>query len=260
MSGPFLISGMSDTGLVRSNNQDCIHVDTERGLFVLADGVGGGPSGQLASQTVVDSVCRSLHEELDNPWYRFWGRGDVDRLAVMERAVQRAHDDVVNKVAEQAELKGMASTLLIGVLGVGRCLCVSVGDSRLYHLSTKGMRQVSRDQTLAEQLCEQGFLTSDDERYQRYSHVLIHAIGGEKPPEVQKHRVEMQVEDRVLACSDGLSGMLNDGQIASVADSGQTLHEQAEGLVEAANQAGGRDNVSVIVAQAGMRGILPLCG
>jgi len=252
--------GITDPGMVRSSNQDCIHVDAQHGLFVLADGVGGGPSGELASRIAVQTVRDALREELESRWYRFWGRADSARLAVMEQAVMAAHEAVRQQIEEDPDLKGMASTLLVGVLEPGRCLCVAVGDSRLYHLNADRLRQITHDQTLANKLCDDGFITPDDAQYARYTHILVHAVGGEELPVVQRHVLEMNTGDRVLACSDGLSGMLPDAAINDLLMQAQRLDEAGNSLVAAANEAGGKDNVSVVVATVGARGLLPLCG
>jgi len=247
-------------GRVRQNNQDSILVDPELGLFVLADGVGGGPGGELASKIAVQTVRELMRRELDNRWFRLWGRADQARLAVMEAAVLSAHLAVCERIEQEPELRGMASTVVVGVLGIGRCLCVAVGDSRLYHLSKDGVRQVTEDQTLANRLVAEGFLEPGDPRYERYTHVLTHAVGSEEALEVQKWVVEMREGDVVLACSDGLNDMVTDQDIASLAMQGDSLEQSASLLVDAANEAGGKDNVSVIVATTSERALLPLCG
>lgn len=254
------IVGRSDTGRVRQNNQDCVHVDSDRGLFVLADGVGGGPAGEFASRLAVDTVLGLLEAEIDHRWYRVWGRADQARLRVMKRAVLAAHQALVRKIHEQPELQGMGCTLLAGVLGTGKCLCVSVGDSRVYRSSGEGLHQVTRDQTLANQLIDQGFLGADDPKLEQYNHVLTDAIGGTQEPEVQGHVIALAEHDRLLACSDGLSGMLDDAQIDSILEQPAGLGELVDELVDGANHAGGRDNISVVLAVTRGRGLLPLCG
>lgn len=254
------IVGRSDTGRVRQENQDCVHVDPGRGLFILADGVGGGPAGELASRLAVDTVAALLEPELDHRWYRVWGRADQARLRVMKHAVLAAHQALLQKTLEQPQLKGMGCTLLAGVMGSGKCLCVAVGDSRVYRSGVDGLHQVTRDQTLANQLIEQGFLNRDDPRLEQYSHVLTDAIGGAQEPQVQGHVITLAEQDRLLACSDGLSGMLDDSQIDDILDRPVALDELLEALVDGANLAGGRDNISVVLAVTRGRGLLPLCG
>jgi len=258
--GHFDIAGHSDVGRVRQNNQDSILVDARLGLFVLADGVGGGPGGELASQITVQTVYEVMRQELDNRWYRFWGRADQARLGVMESAVLSAHLAVSEFIEQNPELRGMASTVVVGVLGVGRCLCVAVGDSRLYHLGDDGLIQVTEDQTLANKLVADGYIPPDDPRVDQYSHVLTHAVGSEEALEVQKWVVPMRAGDMVLACSDGLNDMVADAEIANLAVQGDSLERSVGLLVDAANGAGGRDNVSVIVATTSERALLPLCG
>ena len=256
----FEIAARTDVGRVRSNNQDCVHIDAARGLFVLADGVGGGPGGEVASCLAVATVTRLLESELDRPWYRVWGRADQARLRVLQRVVMAAHRAVRRRIGREPELAGMACTLLIGVLGVGRCLCAAVGDSRIYRSTPSGLQQITRDQTLAEKMLADGFVEADDPRLRRYQHVLTQAVGGARDPEVQSCVVPLDESDRLLACSDGLNGMLDDARIKQIIGQPLTLEGAVDALVEQANRAGGQDNISVVVATTRGRGLLPLTG
>jgi protein phosphatase len=161
--------------------------------------------------------------------------------------VHAAHRALRDRARVHPELKGMGCTVVAGCLLEEQCLCVAVGDSRLYHLRDGRLEQITQDQTLAARLLAEGFLEPGDRRLAEYEHVLTTVLGGEALPEVQQYRVALQEGDLLLACSDGLSDMLSAQQIAALIGAARNLDEAAGRLVGEARHAGGRDNVSVIV-------------
>lgn len=245
----YLIEGSSDTGLVRSENQDRIHIDPQQRFFALADGVGGARGGAVASELAVNSVREHLENLLQSARHRWWGCSDNQVLKHLERAFDEANARVIEESRKQEKLQGMACTLVSGVLHKDHCLCACVGDSRIYLLSNGRIDQISEDQTLASQLVEDGLIEQGDARWQRFSHVLTQAIGGnnEEPPQIQLYQVKLHPGDRLLACSDGLSNMLKDQEINDLVDVERPLAEVIETLVYSANLAGGDDNISAIL-------------
>ncbi len=242
------MSALSDRGQVRTQNQDRVFSDPESGLFVLADGVGGRAGGEIAAQLAVDTISRFLaHVPL---WRRLWPRGaERPTLARLGEAVLAAHRAIQEQAAREPRLSRMSSTVVAGLVGQDQCLCACVGDSRLYRLRDGELLQLSRDQTVARRLVSEGYMPPGDARLRRYEHILTSVLGQGDVPEMQLFRVQLEPGDQLLACSDGLSGMLDDQDIRAILMRGQPLGERARALIEAANQAGGRDNVSLILIQ-----------
>lgn len=243
---------LSDRGRVRAENQDSVFVDASSGLFVLADGVGGGPGGGTASRLVVDTMAASLRA--DDPHGSRTGEGSppqtetriAERLSTAARLANRT-------VLDQAEvtpgLAGMASTLVAGVITADRCISVSAGDSRIYRFRDAQLEQISEDHNLARQLVADGFISEEESGIDKYKNVLTRAIGIQETLEVATYVFPLQRQDVVLACTDGLTNMISDRQIIAVLRSGRGLRDKTKELVRLANEAGGRDNISLILAR-----------
>ena len=242
------MSAMTDPGRVRQQNQDCVHADPEQRLFVLADGVGGRAGGHVASRLAVDTIAGRLQRHRGGRWPGRWrNRPDID-LSLLNRAVFDAHQALLERARDEPELSGMGCTVVAGFLDHDHCLCVAVGDSRLYRIRDGRLEQITRDQTLANRLLEEGFLQPGDEGLEQYRHVLTTSVGCDhQPPEIQEYRIPVAEGDLLLACSDGLSGMLTSEQIAAAIRESGTLEESTRRLIELANRAGGTDNISVIL-------------
>lgn len=237
----------TDPGRVRSQNQDTVHTNPRQQLFVLADGVGGRAGGAVASRLAVDTIRRRMRRA--RGWRRLiFGRArTASTLDTMAEAVEIAHQALHARVVSRPDLQGMSCTVVAGSLENDHCTCVAVGDSRLYHYHEGQLQQITRDQTLAAQLLEEGFLEPGDQRLEQYQHMLTAVVGGDTTPPVQRYRIPFGKDDLLLACSDGLSGMLSNEQITHLIAQPGTLDELADRLVAEANQAGGRDNISVIL-------------
>lgn len=242
------IAGRSDTGRARTSNQDVIHIDPDYRYLILADGVGGHKGGDVAAQMAVNYVSEQLQKHLNGFWRQLGISGDGAFQDVLQNAVLDANDLVRQHADEAPELNGMACTLIVCVFSGGQVYCASVGDSRVYQRKTGELLQISKDQTLAEQLLDEGFVKRGDPRLAQYGHVLTHAVGGQQTPEVQFYQLVMEDDDMLLVCSDGLNGMLSDYEINVVLDPAADLTPMVDQLIEKANEAGGKDNISVILA------------
>jgi PPM family protein phosphatase len=243
----FAMATRTDPGRVRPHNQDCVHTNPQQHLFVLADGVGGHAGGEVASRLAVDTIDRELLRSTRRKRSWPYRTAAVPNLRSLTEAVLAAHRALLDRARVHPELKGMGCTVVAGCLLEDQCLCVAVGDSRLYRLREGRLEQITEDQTLARRLLSEGFLEPGDQRLARYEHVLTAVLGGEARPEVQQYRIPLQGDDLLLACSDGLSDMLSTQQIAAIIGDTPNPDDAAGRLVEEAKLAGGRDNISVIV-------------
>lgn len=244
------ICSLSDKGQVRRENQDNTLVDPANALFILADGAGGGLGGGTASRLTVDTMGGRVQSLLrGSRRYRIWDRQPrASRLTeILSTAAQAANSVVVSAASASSELTGMASTVVAGVIDAQRCIAVTAGDSRIYHFRGGRLAQVSEDHSLARQLIERGFISEDDNKASKYRNVLTRAVGMQENIELSTHDIALENGDIVLACSDGLTNMLSDAAIAAVLSKAIPLEEQASELIQSANEAGGLDNISVIL-------------
>ena len=231
---------LSDQGCVRANNEDYCLIKPELGLYVLADGMGGARAGERASQLAVDTVAEVV-------------LGDHRRDSqVLLNAVEEANRRVLEAAQRDPSLEGMGTTLVVA-LETEEGLCIaSVGDSRAYVLDDKGFRAITDDQTWVNEVGRPLGLNEESLRNHPMRHVLTMAIGASAPLSVNCYCVPLKAGALVLISSDGLHGVLDADQIEGIlrgGPDGWTLEETCRRLIEAAKEAGGPDNITVILAR-----------
>lgn len=236
-----------DTGRARSNNEDAVRIDERLALAVLADGMGGYNAGEVASAMTVDSVCEDIAQWLAQD------RGPRDeeeiRQAMMASA-QRANRAVFEASQSRAEYAGMGTTLVAALFNNDRVWVGHVGDSRAYRLRAGHLEQLSRDHSLLQEQIDAGLLTPEEAVYSMNRNLVTRAVGVEPDVELEVVGHDLRPGDIVLLCSDGLSDMLPDTAIAQVMRASDSLEMTAHALIAAANAAGGRDNISVVLVRA----------
>jgi protein phosphatase len=230
---------MTDKGCVRSNNEDYCLIEPERGLYVLADGMGGAKAGERASRLAVDTVAEIVHSapRLDSQ--------------VLLTAVEEANRRVLSAAHDDPGLEGMGTTLVAALdLSEGFSIA-SVGDSRAYVLDDGGFRVITDDQTWVNEVGRPLGLDEESLRNHPMRHVLTMAIGASAPLTVNYYSVPLQKGALVLLCSDGLHGVLEPPQLENILRRGRggMLEESCEELIAAAKEAGGPDNVTVILVR-----------
>ena len=231
-------SGATDVGRARAENQDAaLPVGDGEGsvaLVAVADGLGGHPGGDIASRCVIEALV-DADQDL--------GAGELVRIA-HEAIFQR----IVTEMGTQRELIQMATTLTLAVLGDEIAEIGHVGDSRAYHHDGRSLNQVTEDHTHGMDRVAAGELTLEEAKSNPDWHVLSNFLGFESF-RVATHRVPMRAGHRLLLCTDGLSNMLSDAEIAELLTAGSPSYVSAA-LITAANGAGGLDNISLVVAEA----------
>lgn len=234
----------TDVGRIRGHNEDAIRVRADLGMALLADGLGGYNAGEVASHRVVDFVEATMTPfVVDPPDYATLGELLVEAISVANRNIFRESE-------ANPELRGMATTVVASLFQGQRVLLAYVGDSRFYRLRNEHLVQLSRDHTVYQTMLEQGLITPDNIDSLSNSGVLTRAIGVEATVEVSYLEFEMEPGDCYLLCSDGLTDMLADREITTaLVTSGEDLDSAARTLIELANEWGGRDNVSVVLAR-----------
>ncbi|MFC4253609.1 Stp1/IreP family PP2C-type Ser/Thr phosphatase [Sinimarinibacterium flocculans] len=242
----------TDTGRVRSNNEDAVGEDPDIGLLVLADGMGGYNAGEIASgisvTTVLDLMRRQWpelrHGEIDAD-----SGHSVETLALRE-AVEQAHRTIHSVAQSQPQCAGMGTTIVACLLHDDRLSIAYVGDSRLYRFRNGRLEQITRDHSLVEELIARGHYSREDASRLVRKNIVTRALGVESDVGVDLIEETAEIGDVILLCSDGLTDMVDDNQIGLTLDRhAATLDHAALELVTLANAAGGKDNVSVVLAR-----------
>ena len=238
-------AGRSDVGKVRPGNEDAFFADNERGVFIVADGMGGHVAGEVASQIVTETVgpgvCHAIGEGLS--------AADLeDRVLEL---IEEANQAILQRAESEPEKRGMGTTLtLLALVPGSEYLIEQVGDSRGYLLRDGLLNQITRDHTVVQQQVDRGALTPEQARDHPLSHILTRALGTEANVEADTFADTTQAGDIFLLCSDGLSGMLSDEVIEAILSTPtDDLQDVADALVDAANAAGGLDNVTAVVVK-----------
>lgn len=234
--------GLSDPGCVRSNNEDYFISDSEAGIFILADGMGGANAGEYASRLSAET----LYEYLLNPANR-------DAPEALEQGFLQVNSAVRQAAGGNPELEGMGTTLLVARLtrniSEGHLHISSVGDSRAYLCSNGTLSLLTQDQTWVAEVGARLGLSDEALKKHPMRHVLTMAVGSTDELRVFSRSMEMKPSDQILLCSDGLHGVLNEKTLGETLHSEKTLPEKCHYLVEAAKSAGGPDNVTVVLIQ-----------
>jgi len=237
----------TDPGLARENNEDSVTVDEPTRLAILADGMGGYNAGEIASGMATTFIKSELGRWLAQAG-RHANAKEVRRA--MEICVDNANRSIFNAANSNPQYSGMGTTLVVGVFQDGRLLLGHIGDSRCYRLRGTELAQITKDHSLLQEQMDAGLITPEQAAVSTNKNLVTRALGVEDAVllDVNEHRVEPG--DIYLMCSDGLSDMVDDPGIARILAGDVALEEKAVQLVDAANANGGRDNISVMLAQA----------
>ncbi|MBD3670766.1 MAG: Stp1/IreP family PP2C-type Ser/Thr phosphatase [Gammaproteobacteria bacterium] len=245
-ASPLRIHGITDVGVVRDNNEDAIAYDEPRGFAILADGMGGHNAGEVASQLTVKTVEAMLNDAMRG------GESPDDVPDLINTAVQQANMAVYERSKLIADCKGMGTTVVVACVEDETLHIANVGDSRLYLYRENTLHQVTRDHSLVADMVEKGFLSPEEAQNSNQKNIITRAIGLQAEIEVDLYQQPMNQGDMFLLCSDGLSDVVNDAQIQASLEAEELddLEALSQQLVKQALQAGGPDNISVILMQA----------
>jgi protein phosphatase len=243
-------------GLVRPLNEDAIGADPSCGLFVLADGLGGYNAGEVASVMAISAVLDRLSSALEAS--RAGDAAFAPDEAIYD-TVGEINATIYNAALNSAAFEGMATTLVIAWFLGHRLWIAHAGDSRLYRYRGGRLEQLTRDHSFSQELLDAGMVTEEEARLLPAKNLVTRALGASADIEPEIQDVEVQSDDLLLLCSDGLTEMVGAYEIAGLLSIGEDdTHETARRLVDLANESGGRDNVSVIlihVAAASPEGV-----
>ncbi|HJO12647.1 MAG: Stp1/IreP family PP2C-type Ser/Thr phosphatase [Gammaproteobacteria bacterium] len=242
------IAGFTDAGLSRSHNEDTIGFNQQLGIAVLADGMGGHKAGEVASKIAVDTVLERLKKLFSHN-----NSGSItgsQLLDFVSTTISSSNSKIYQASAANSARSGMGTTLVAAVVKGSHMYAGHVGDSRLYLFRKQKLTRITRDHSLVQDLIDKGFYTEKEARNAKLGHIVTRILGTEADVEVDTLQQDLESDDLLLMCSDGLSDMLSDAMIGDILSEGPAnLDDTARELVSKANQHGGKDNISVILVQ-----------
>ncbi|MBB5020252.1 protein phosphatase [Chitinivorax tropicus] len=240
----------TDPGLIRERNEDAVSIDPDCGFAILADGMGGYNAGDVASNMTVNLISQGLRQALIHyePHRNDPVNGRPNALSMLENQIQLANAAVFEAAQTQSQCAGMGTTLVAALFYDNRLMVGHIGDSRLYRLRAGLFEQLTRDHSLLQEQIDAGMISREEARFVEYKNLVTRALGIDAYVEPEFNEFYVEVDDVYLLCSDGLNDMLADHDIQHYLqdDPGQ-LQQLADHLIQAANEVGGRDNVSVIL-------------
>ncbi len=240
----------TDLGRVRKNNEDCYSIDSSLQLYVLSDGMGGEAHGEVASQLAVQTIlthCRQSENSRATPIFGESSPDVSERTNRLASAIHLANRKVFETATSNPEQRGMGATIVAAWIDGQRLSLAHVGDSRVYLLRGGTMDQLTADHSLVAEKVRVGILTPQEADASEMQSVLTRAVGTNSKVEIDTDEQVLLIGDFVLLCSDGLTRMVTDPEIASTLLTSASAQESADRLVDLANENGGADNVTVIV-------------
>ena len=245
-------SGATDVGMKRRLNEDVFVVDSEVGLYLVADGMGGHAAGEVASRVATDEILRAFKEgptDADETWPEHWNSDLSATANLIVDSIVAGHYRVTMAMSKDADLKGMGTTVVVAVNlpGDEKIVFCHVGDSRAYRYRKGLLSLLTNDHSWVHEQVEAGFLTEEAARTHPLKNVVTQALGGNSEPKVDVLEDVIENDDIYLLCSDGLNSMLTDAEIGAVLETGGSLEETCSRLITQANERGGNDNISVVL-------------
>jgi len=252
LRGKIQFSELTDTGMVRDHNEDAIGTNEDMGLMILADGMGGYNAGEVASgiavQTITDLAVEGAHREERNDTDP--NTGLMRQTIVLRDAVARANKIIYQTAQSQTHCEGMGTTLVAAMFYDDKISIAHVGDSRAYRLRNDKFEQLTMDHSLLQELVDRGFYSEEEAQRSTNRNYVTRALGVEPTVEVEVQEYEVLPEDIYLLCSDGLPDMVEDEDIhLTISTFNASLDVVGQQLVQVANDNGGRDNISVMLAE-----------
>ena len=230
-------AGLSDMGLQRSANQDSYYLSPAGKIFIVADGMGGHKGGQEASQLATEIIQGYLHKHWES---------DCASSDLLEGAILAANAAIVREQTEHVERADMGTTVVVLIRREEQFWCAHVGDSRLYILRESGFIQATQDHTWVSLAVARGDILPEQIQTHPLRHVLFKCVGRDDLTQVETQKLSLELGDRLLLCSDGLTDELSTDALIVHMQSAKTCEEAVSALIAAANAQGGKDNITAI--------------
>ena len=252
LKGKIRSVGVTDVGRVREHNEDTIGVDSDIGLFVLADGMGGYNAGEVASGIAVKTIMSLVKEAVEHQDMTSLDpeTGMARPSIILRDAIARANKIIYQTAKTQPQCEGMGTTIVACLFFDNKVAIAHVGDSRMYRQRTNRFEQMTMDHSLLQELVDRGFYSPAEAQRATNKNYVTRALGVEPTVEVEVHEQPVEKGDFYVLCSDGLSDMVEDDDIhLTISTFSANLETIAKQLIQLSNDNGGRDNVSIIIAQ-----------
>ena len=235
------VCSKTDVGRKRKINQDCVYscnvpIGSLPNLFIVADGMGGHKAGDYASAYAVNAIEREVDAD-----------EGTEPVKILGNAIECANAEIFEKAKEE-DFAGMGTTVVASTVIDGTLYVANVGDSRLY-LIDDGIKQITKDHSLVEEMVRAGEINRDDARFHPDKNIITRAVGADRSVMVDFFEVDLADGDVVLMCSDGLSNMVGDDEILSIIKKNKTVGDMADNLITVANHNGGKDNIGVVLVR-----------
>ncbi len=236
----------TDPGRARDNNEDALVFDDPTQLCVLADGMGGYNAGEIASGMATAFIKSEMAR-----WLSEAGRhAKIKEIRrALEICVDNANRSIFNASDSNPQYSGMGTTLVVGVFHGNTLLLGHIGDSRCYRLRNQEFLQITKDHSLLQEQIDAGLITQEQASSSSIKNLVTRALGVEDAVALEINEHEVEAGDCYLMCSDGLTDMVDDAEIASILGGADPMEQKADSLVAVANEHGGRDNISVLLVQ-----------
>jgi len=242
-----IAAGLTDPGKVRYHNEDAFSISEDLGLFIVSDGMGGHQAGEVASEIVVKSLPIQIATALS-----FTSNlNDNNLVAVLRQAIGELHSQIYKKAKEVIKIKDTGATIVACLIQGKVAAIAHLGDSRAYLMREGVLERLTDDHTIVGLLLQLGQITNKEAKTHPSRHILTRYVGMENYLEPDMQLLELNDGDRLLLCTDGLTNMVNENRIASILLRESDIKIVCENLVYAANEAGGKDNITVLVVQYG---------
>ena len=241
---------LTDVGLLRDHNEDAVASDLSIGLLVLADGMGGYRAGEVASEIAVLTLTAEITEAMrKHDAKNKLLVGYLPESQMLLDAVANANAAIYQISEEQPQCAGMGTTLVVAIFANNKLVVGHIGDSRMYRLRGETLTQITEDHSLLQEQLNSGLITPEQAKVSNNKNLVTRALGIDPEVELELQEFDVEVNDLYLMCSDGLSDLVEDDAILKILlDANGNIEFAASQLVQAANEQGGKDNISVVIA------------
>ena len=244
------VARLTDVGLQREHNEDAVASDLSIGLLVLADGMGGYNAGEVASEIAVLTLTAEITEAMRDKSLIKLMPGLLPEAQMLMRAVDRANATIYQISQDQPQCAGMGTTLVVGIFADNKLIVGHIGDSRLYRLRQGSLVQITEDHSLLQEQLNAGLITPQQAKVSINKNLVTRALGIDPQVELEVQEFDVEINDFYLLCSDGLTDLVEDAVIAEILTGADgDIEYAAARLVQAANEQGGKDNISVVIAK-----------
>lgn len=234
--GKYNVACITDLGITHANNEDAYVADEQKGIFIVADGLGGHNAGEIASKIAVDTLPRLIFRNIKNE------KKPKEIKPLIRDAILETHKEILRQAKDD-----MATTVVIAAFNNENVYIANVGDSRAYIIRDGTIAQVSDDDTYVADLVKRKRIKPEEALNHPQKNQLTQALGGKNPINPRVSNIEFSIDDTLLLCSDGLTEHVNDNKILTTINDYKNLNEAASVLVSLANDRGGNDNITLIL-------------